>query len=94
MRAHGTVSLQIRGVTGVYAPVPGCLWSSVQMLVQGMVLGWKGPRVHVPTRRCPLSSSLELEHTLGMVCFPAVDTVSVSLRSVLCTSGPKCIAAP
>ena len=60
MRAHGTVSLQIRGVTGVYAPVPGCLWSSVEMLVQGMVLGWKGPRVHVPTHRCPLSSSLEL----------------------------------
>ena len=59
MCAHGTVSLQIRGVTGVYTPVLGCLWSLVEMLVQSVVLGWKGPCVHVPTRHCPLSSALE-----------------------------------
>ena len=51
--------LRICGVTGLYAPVLGCLWSSVEMLVKGVVLGWKGPHVHVPTRRCPLGSALE-----------------------------------
>ena len=77
MCAHGTVSLQIRGVTGVYTPVLGCLWSLVEMLVQSVVLGWKGLHVHVPTRRCPLGSALEpgthprhglLSHRVRHVC--------------------------